>query len=93
MADKRRWKIVTESLEFFYNSGENIIRDFATWCSLTQSLTKNQSQQNASSVRSIWREIDDKLTTIPNKLREGDKIDHYLFTPTFKKSRGRKSNY
>lgn len=81
MADKRRWKIVTESFEFFYSSGENIITDSATWRSLTHSLTKNQSQQNASSVRSIWREIDDKLTTIPNKLREGDKIDDYWFTP------------
>ena len=78
-SDKRNLRILTEHFQYFYSCGENILQDFTAWCNVTHSLTK--SQQNANAVRSIWREIDNTLTTIPNKMRGGDSIDEFWFTP------------
>ena len=62
---------------YYYTSSKNVFKDFVCHQTLVCSKSKKMAKRTATSIKSIWRELDEDMSLTPNALASPDKLDDY----------------
>ena len=76
---KSRLKIKSDIFLYCYPSSKNVLKDFVRYQTLVCSKTEKTAKQTATSIKSVWKELDEDMSLTPNA--SPDKLEDYYFVP------------
>lgn len=77
----------TERFKYYYKSSKHLLDDFVVYLTKVCFKSKKVANELASSVRSVWLELDKDMLLQPNSLANPDKLEDSYFHPRVTKIR------